>query len=52
MKFSSRAHYSSTGLADTSGCSFLTPEMLKQFLETHQMEIVDDDHAIKIIQVG
>uniref|UniRef100_A0A8R1TU29 Phosphoinositide phospholipase C n=1 Tax=Onchocerca volvulus TaxID=6282 RepID=A0A8R1TU29_ONCVO len=40
----------STGRTDSSGCSFLTPAMLKQFIEMHQMEIVDDDYAVKIIQ--
>ncbi|VDM23219.1 unnamed protein product [Wuchereria bancrofti] len=39
-----------TGLTDTLRYSFLTPAMLKQFIEIHQMEIVDEDYAIKIIQ--
>ncbi|MCP9266146.1 Phosphoinositide phospholipase C [Dirofilaria immitis] len=39
-----------TSLMDASECSFLTPAMLKQFIEIHQMEIVDDDYAINIIQ--
>uniref|UniRef100_A0A158Q7B3 Phosphoinositide phospholipase C n=1 Tax=Elaeophora elaphi TaxID=1147741 RepID=A0A158Q7B3_9BILA len=44
------ASLNSTGLTDASKCSFLTPAMLKQFIEIHQMEIVNDDYAAKIIQ--
>uniref|UniRef100_A0A915PXN4 Phosphoinositide phospholipase C n=1 Tax=Setaria digitata TaxID=48799 RepID=A0A915PXN4_9BILA len=44
------ASLNSLGLVDTSKCSFLTPKMLKQFIEKNQMEIVDDDYAIKLIQ--
>uniref|UniRef100_A0A1I7W479 Phosphoinositide phospholipase C n=1 Tax=Loa loa TaxID=7209 RepID=A0A1I7W479_LOALO len=33
-----------------TNASFLTPTMLKQFLAIHQMEIVDEDYAMKIIQ--
>ncbi|KAM3726544.1 1-phosphatidylinositol 4,5-bisphosphate phosphodiesterase epsilon-1 [Dirofilaria immitis] len=45
-----QASLNSTSLMDASECSFLTPAMLKQFIEIHQMEIVDDDYAINIIQ--
>lgn len=44
------ASLNSMDLTDTSRYSFLTPAMLKQFIEIHQMEIVDEDYAIKIIQ--
>ncbi|CAG9533488.1 unnamed protein product [Cercopithifilaria johnstoni] len=44
------ASLNSTALTDTTRCPFLTPATLKQFIEIYQMEIVDDDYAIKIIQ--
>ncbi|VDK27065.1 unnamed protein product [Gongylonema pulchrum] len=44
------ASVNSVGLMDTSRSSFLTPAMLKRFIELHQMEVVDDEYAIKLIQ--
>ncbi|KAL3981937.1 Phosphatidylinositol-specific phospholipase C X domain family protein [Acanthocheilonema viteae] len=43
-----RASLNSTDQTDE--CSFLTPAMLKRFIEIYQMEIVDNDYANKIIQ--
>ncbi|VDK72952.1 unnamed protein product [Litomosoides sigmodontis] len=45
-----RASLNRASLTDAATCSFLTPVMLKQFIEIHQMEFVDHDYAIKIIQ--
>ncbi|VDN04557.1 unnamed protein product [Thelazia callipaeda] len=40
----------STGSMDTSKTLFLTPRMLQKFIEIHQMEIVDEDYAAKLIE--
>ncbi|CAI5455287.1 unnamed protein product [Caenorhabditis angaria] len=39
------------GLMDTSRSSMLTPQMLRAFVNTHQMEMIDEAFAIKLIQV-
>lgn len=36
---------------DTSRSSMLTPQMLRAFVNTHQMEQIDEQMAIKLIQV-
>lgn len=36
---------------DTSRSSMLTPQMLRAFVNTHQMEQIDEQTAIKLIQV-
>ncbi|CAI2356478.1 unnamed protein product [Caenorhabditis sp. 36 PRJEB53466] len=38
------------GLMDTSRSSMLTPQMLRAFVNTHQMEQIDEQTAIKLIQ--
>ncbi|CAB3400668.1 unnamed protein product [Caenorhabditis bovis] len=38
------------GLMDTSRSSMLTPQMLRAFVNTHQMEMIDEAYAIKLIQ--
>ncbi|KAK5974916.1 Phosphoinositide phospholipase C, partial [Trichostrongylus colubriformis] len=39
------------GLMDTTRSSLLTPGMLKSFVNAQQMEMIDEEHAIKLIQV-
>ncbi|ULT81148.1 hypothetical protein L3Y34_011198 [Caenorhabditis briggsae] len=39
------------GLMDTSRSSMLTPQMLRAFVNTHQMEQIDEATANKLIQV-
>ena len=36
---------------DTSRSSVLTPTMLRAFVNSQQMEMIDEDDAIKLIQV-
>lgn len=36
---------------DTSRSAWLTPAALKQFMLTHQMEVIEDDDATRIIRV-
>ncbi|WKY15760.1 hypothetical protein Q1695_000889 [Nippostrongylus brasiliensis] len=38
------------GLMDTSRSSMLTPVMLKSFVNTHQMEMIDEECACRLIQ--
>ncbi|PIO63024.1 Phosphatidylinositol-specific phospholipase C, X domain protein [Teladorsagia circumcincta] len=38
------------GLMDTSRSSLITPGMLKSFVNTHQMEMIDEEYAAKLIQ--
>lgn len=39
------------GGIETTRTAVLTPAMLKNFICTHQMEFVDEQHAFQLIQV-
>ncbi|KIH46966.1 Phosphatidylinositol-specific phospholipase C, X domain protein [Ancylostoma duodenale] len=39
------------GLMDTSRSSVLTPTMLKAFVNSQQMEMIDEEQATRLIQV-
>jgi hypothetical protein len=46
------ASVNSNGAMDTSRSSWMTPLMLKQFVNTHQMEAIDEAYAIRLIQAS